>query len=572
MKKIKILTIILAITLMIVGCSNTKTKQSSSESSIKSQSSIDAKYINLTMVTPKTINPITNTDKSVGYIMNLIYDGLFTIDENYNVTPQLVKEYNIAQDGMSIDIKLNDAKWHDGKAVTSNDVNYTIGLIQKSAESPYNEFTKNIASVNIKSDKDFTIKFKAKYAFSIDSLIFPIVSQNHLDSKDVNDKNNNMIGNGKYKIESYTEREGMILSVNKDYYEEVPKAMKNVKVGMVPNEDARTSMVMALDSDITNVTLNDLSKFQEKEFNITKYQGRDYECVLFNYNNSFFKDVNFRKAIAHSINKNRIISEGYMDDATPVNFPLNSKSKYYSSDVKDLEYNKDKAIEYLNKIEYANINAVNTKNDKVDKKQKKSTKKNTKKLTAEEQKKAEQEEAERVKKEAEDKKNKEKDEVKKRLSEMNLKIIVNKDNSERLKTSHIISENLKAIGINNTINQLSDKEMESVLNSKNYDLALVGWNLSSVPDVSSIIASSGYTDDKLNGYMSALTSSASEIETKKAYKVVQKYVRDNVTFISLAIRNNYIVSNSRLKGKITPNEFDVYEGISNLDISSNESK
>lgn len=572
MKKIKVLTVILAITLMIVGCSNTKTKQSSSESSIKSQSSIDAKYINLTMVNPKTINPITNTDKSVGYIMNLLYDGLFTIDENYNVTPQLVREYNIAQDGMSIDIKLKDAKWHDGKDVTSNDVNYTIGLIQKSAESPYNEFTKNIASVNVKSDKEFTIKFKAKYAFSIDSLIFPIVSQNHLNSKDVNDKNNNMIGNGKYKIESYTEREGMILSVNKDYYEEVPKAMKNVKVGMVPNEEARTSMVMALDSDITNVTLNDLSKFQEKEFNITKYQGRDYECVLFNYNNSFFKDVNFRKAIAHSINKDRIISEGYMDDATPVNFPLNSKSKYYSSDVKDLEYNKDKAIEYLNKVEYANINVVNQKNDKVDKKQKKTTKKNTKKLTAEEQKKAEQAEAERVKKEAEDKKNKEKEEVKKRLSEMNLKIIVNKDNSERLKTSHIISENLKAIGINNTINQLSDKEMENALNSKNYDLALVGWKLSSVPDVSSIIASSGYTDNKLNGYMSALTSSTSEIETKKAYKDVQNYVRDNATFISLAIRNNYIVSNSRLKGKITPNEFDVYEGISNLDISSNESK
>lgn len=63
--------------------------------------------------------------------MNLVYDSLFTIDENYNVIPQLVKEYNIAQDGMSIDIKLKDAKWHDGKNVTSNDVNYTIGLIQK---------------------------------------------------------------------------------------------------------------------------------------------------------------------------------------------------------------------------------------------------------------------------------------------------------------------------------------------------------------------------------------------------------------------------------------------------------
>lgn len=570
MKRIKVLTVVLAITLIVAGCSNTKTKQSSSDSSLQSQSSIDAKYINLTMVTPKTINPITNTDKSVGYIMNLVYDSLFTIDENYNVIPQLVKEYNIAQDGMSIDIKLKDAKWHDGKNVTSNDVNYTIGLIQKSADSPYNEFTKNIASVNIKSDKDFTIKFKARYAFSIDSLIFPIVSQNHLDSKDVNDKNNNMIGNGKYKIESYTEREGMVLSVNKDYYEEVPKTMKNIKVGMVPNEEARTSMVMALDSDITNVTLNDLSKFQEKEFNITKYQGRDYECVLFNYNNPFFKDVNFRKAIAHSIDKDRIISEGYMDDATPVNFPLNSKSKYYNSEMKDLEFNKDKAIECLAKVEYTNINSVNQNDNKV-KNQKKSAKKNSKKLTPEEEAKAKKAEEDRIKKEAEEKKNREKEEVKKSLSEMNLKIIVNRDNSERIKTANIINENLKAIGINSTVNQLSDKDMENALNSKNYDLALVGWKLSIIPDASSIIASSGYTDDKLNGYMSALTSSTSEIETKKAYKDVQTYIKDNATFISLAVRNNYIVSNSRLKGEITPNDFDVYEGISNLDIKSNES-
>ncbi|HBF6774369.1 TPA: ABC transporter substrate-binding protein [Clostridioides difficile] len=570
MKRIKVLTVVLAITLIVAGCSNTKTKQSSSDSSLQSQSSIDAKYINLTMVTPKTINPITNTDKSVGYIMNLVYDSLFTIDENYNVIPQLVKEYNIAQDGMSIDIKLKDAKWHDGKNVTSNDVNYTIGLIQKSADSPYNELTKNIASVNIKSDKDFTIKFKARYAFSIDSLIFPIVSQNHLDSKDVNDKNNNMIGNGKYKIESYTEREGMVLSVNKDYYEEIPKTMKNIKVGMVPNEEARTSMVMALDSDITNVTLNDLSKFQEKEFNITKYQGRDYECVLFNYNNPFFKDVNFRKAIAHSIDKDRIISEGYMDDATPVNFPLNSKSKYYNSEMKDLEFNKDKAIECLAKVEYANINSVNQNDNKV-KNQKKSAKKNSKKLTPEEEAKAKKAEEDRIKKEAEEKKNREKEEVKKSLSEMNLKIIVNRDNSERIKTANIINENLKAIGINSTVNQLSDKDMENALNSKNYDLALVGWKLSIIPDASSIIASSGYTDDKLNGYMSALTSSTSEIETKKAYKDVQTYIKDNAIFISLAVRNNYIVSNSRLKGEITPNDFDVYEGISNLDIKSNES-
>ncbi len=54
-----------------------------------------------------------------------------------------------------------------------------------------------------------------------------------------------------------------------------------------------------------------------------------------------------------------------MDDATPVNFPLNSKSKYYNSEMKDLEFNKDKAIECLAKVEYANINSVNQNDNKV---------------------------------------------------------------------------------------------------------------------------------------------------------------------------------------------------------------
>lgn len=37
------------------------------------------------MVILKIINFIINIDKFVGYIMNLVYDSLFIIDENYNV-------------------------------------------------------------------------------------------------------------------------------------------------------------------------------------------------------------------------------------------------------------------------------------------------------------------------------------------------------------------------------------------------------------------------------------------------------------------------------------------------------
>ena len=114
--KIKILVMAFILSFILVGCESSEENTTNED---KATSAINSEYINLTMEKPKTLNPLTNNQKSVGYIMNLIYDGLFTIDQNYNVVPQLVEEYGLAQDGISIDIKLKDAKWHDGKSVTS---------------------------------------------------------------------------------------------------------------------------------------------------------------------------------------------------------------------------------------------------------------------------------------------------------------------------------------------------------------------------------------------------------------------------------------------------------------------
>lgn len=546
MNKLKLLVIMTMIGLVISGCSADEEKISTKD---KEKITINSNYINLTMVKPETINPITNKDKSVGYILNLIYDGLFTVDENYNVTPQLVKEYGISQDGMSIGIKLNDAKWHNDKPVTSYDVKYTVDLIRSNSNSPYNVLVSNISSISIKSNKEFTINFKDKYAFSIDTLIFPIVSKDTLGSlskNNINQEKYNLIGNGAYKIEKYGIREGMILSVNKNYYKELPSYSKDIKVRIVPDEESQVSIVMALDSDISSISLSDLSKFnQEKQFNLTKYEGRNYESILFNYNNVIFKDINFRKAIAHAINKTRILEEGYIRDAKIINFPLNSKSKYYNEDVKQLEYNRDKAKEYLSKINVETIKDVNSEKYKNNKNKTKENNNKTK----------------------ENNKEKDKNEILKELiNSLDLKIVVSKTNNERVKTAHFIREDLKSIGIKSKVVELEGKELNKAIDNKEYDIAIVGWELSNIPDATSIIRASGYTDEKLERYITSLINSTSESQTKDIYKSLQKYVNDNVLFMSLVIRDGYIVTNNRLEGKIFPNEFDVYEGITNLNI------
>ncbi|WP_315168293.1 ABC transporter substrate-binding protein [Metaclostridioides mangenotii] len=613
MKKLKMLIATLVSVVLVSGCSPSKLTENNDE---KSKVYNDSKYINLTMVKPKTINPIINTDESVSYIMNMIYDGLFEIDKNYNVVPRLVKEYSISADGMSIDIELNDARWHNGKDVTSSDVNYTIDLINKTPQSIYKSLTENIASVTVNGSKKLTIKFKSSEAFPTNKLVFPIVSSN-IGSKDVEVDKNNLIGNGQYKIESYSERENMILTANNDYYLDQPKDIKQVKVKTVPDEEARVSMVMSLDSDITDVTINDLSKFQEDKFDITKYQGREFEFISFNFNKSYLQNSDFRKAIAHSINRKNLFEEGYMSDATMVNFPLNSKSEYYNDKIGQLEFSKEKAKSYLDKVKFTgeenkdsnktdasnNKNNYNAKledknktpdsnkdvdknnianseqNDDLDKEKEKGAQANNKadKESGDKQvNKSKNDKSSDTNKNVDVKTNNVSNENKnnnqkiKSLDDIDLSIVVNKDNIERVKTANLISTNLKSVGINSTVEQLSSEDLENAMNTNNYDLAVTGWVLSNVPDVKEIIEYSGYSDEKLSGYMDQLDKETSKDKIRNLYGKMQKNINDNVGFISLFVRNNHIVTNNRLDGKIEPNDFDVYEGITNLNIKTNK--
>ena len=563
MNKMKIMTIILIMVSSLVGCNM---KEESEEVLESKTSAITSKTINLTMMQPKTINPITNKNKSVDYIMNLIYDSLFTINENYDVVPQLVKEYGTSKDGMSINIKLKDIKWHDGSMLTSNDVKFTVDLIKKNIDSPYNILVENIESISIINNKEFNINLKNKYAFSIEMLVFPIVSEKQLGSKkNINDYQSNLVGNGSYKIKKYDQRKSISLIVNDSYYDKLPSTAKNIEVEIVPDEEAQVSMVISLDSDISKISLDDLSKFYEKEFKTTTYESRDYEYLLFNYDNEFFKDINFRKAIISAINKKKILGEGYINYATLINFPLNSKSKYYDKDVKVLEYSKENAKKYLSKVtletkeDNQNINE-NKKEENLKSKDKETNKSS---LNIEKKKNNTTNSVVDTKNEKEDKQK----DIKTQISNLNLKIIVNKDNTERVKSAYIISDNLKEIGIKNTIEELSSEDMNKAMSEKDYDLAIVGWELSIAPDATNILENIGYEDEKLSNYINSLRSATTESQIRDIYKSIQKYVNENALFMSLVIKYDYIVSNRRIEGKISPNSFDIYEDITNLDIA-----
>ena len=334
-KVVKLISLLLATMVFVTGCkSDTDVKSNEVKTSKKT-----SEYINLTMIRASTINPILNTDKSVSYVLDLVYDSLFELDENYNIQPKLVESYSISSNNKKIDITLKDnIKWHDGESLTAKDVKYTYELINENKDSAYNSLVSNISGITVHGSKKLTINFKDSYAFSLETLIFPIVSKDKLDGLKTDElklAKNNLVGSGAYKIKKYEDRDYMILELNSDYYDlNKDNNKKEVYVKMVPDTESQTEMVLSLDSDISKVTLGSISKFTDNDnFVINKYQGRNYDYVLFNYDNKYLNNLDIRKAISFAVDRKSIIKDAYSDRAKLSNFPLNSTSEYYDSDL-----------------------------------------------------------------------------------------------------------------------------------------------------------------------------------------------------------------------------------------------
>ena len=533
-KVVKLVSILLALMVFVVGCSADTEKKSEEKNTSKQDGS---QYINLTMIKPTTINPILNNDKSVSYVLNLVYDSLFEFDENYNLQPKLVDSYNISSNNKSIDITLKDnIKWHNGQSLTASDVKYTYDLIKKNTDSSYYSLVSNISKISVNGSKNLTITFKDGYAFSLETLIFPIVSKDKLDnlkSDKLKLASNNLIGNGAYKIKTYEDRNYMLLELNKDYYDlDKNNNKKEVYVKMVPDNESQTEMVLSLDSDVSRVTLGSISKFVDNDnFVINKYQGRNYDYVLFNYDNEYLKNLDIRKAISFAVDRNSIIKD------------VLSLSKTDDNKEKDTTDDKDNTDEEKTEADdKATNNKENTSDKKDDKKDSKDSKKGRyfKDVTN--------------------------SEVRALLKDVTFKIIVNKNNSERVKAATIISNNLEAIGIKTEIKDLEDDEMTKALDKKDYDLALIGCELPAVSDATYIIKQLGYDDKQLDKYLNALQNANSEDEIKSTYKTLQKYVKEKAIFISFGILDDYVVLNGRLDGELICNDFNVYRGINTIKI------
>ncbi len=73
------------------------------------------------------LRPLELNHRDVVSLLNLVYEGLFEIDDNYQPQPKLAYAYSFSNDGRKVQVTLrDDISFHNGQTLTSADVVATL--------------------------------------------------------------------------------------------------------------------------------------------------------------------------------------------------------------------------------------------------------------------------------------------------------------------------------------------------------------------------------------------------------------------------------------------------------------
>jgi peptide/nickel transport system substrate-binding protein len=293
-------------------------------------------YTEAAIGSPRYINPVLATTNDVDRdLSTIIFSSLMRRISSENISPDLAESYSISDDKKTYDFKLREnVKWHDGIALTADDIIYTVNVIQDPQyRSPLRN---NLQGVEIVKTGDFSIRFTLKNPYDpfLDNLTFGILPKHIWEntpaaSFSLSENNLKPIGSGPYKFiklqkdsdggvknielqsfSDYFSDKAFIKTINFQFYKDEPSAIAEFNAGSVDG--------------ISYISPSNLEKLKDTA-SLIKFNMPRYFAVFFNTNeNKALADKSVRQAFLAATDKQQIINDAENGQAVIVNSPVPS--------------------------------------------------------------------------------------------------------------------------------------------------------------------------------------------------------------------------------------------------------
>jgi len=330
---------------------------------------------------PQLLNPLYASANEVDAdVSGLIFSGLLRYNNDQTLVPDLASHYETNETQTEYIVTLrDDAYWHDGEKVTTDDVITTFELIQESrVASPLRV---SFQGVTIKKLDGNRVSFTLEKPFApfLNSLTVGILPS-HLwsgvapEEMRLSSLNVKPVGSGPYAFEqAIRDSSGRIVGINLKsadaFYGKKP-FITHVNFAFYPAiEDALKDMLEQKTDGIQFLPQRSKEQAQRKFLTWYPLQLSQYTSIFFNQkSNTALKETPVRRAFAHAINKQRITNEALKGEGHPIVGPILKDSIGYDPALEDYRYDPQEAKKILTEAGWKEIDktsAINLKTAQV---------------------------------------------------------------------------------------------------------------------------------------------------------------------------------------------------------------
>ena len=300
---------------------------------------------------PKRLIPMLATDSASGDITSLVFNGLVKYDKNIRLVGDLAESFEMTPDCRLATFHLRKGvKWHDGREFTADDVLFTYQqIIDPKIATPYSSNFETVEKVEKIDPHTVRVSYQVPFAPGLESWGMGIIPKHLLEGKDLNNDpfNRNPIGTGPFRFSGWVTGQKVVIKANADYFEGKPEIEEYI-YRLIPDTATQFLELKALNIDMMTLSPVQYQKqtddsFFKTEFNKFKYPALSYTYVGYNLRDPKFSDKRVRQALTHAINKNAIIQGVLLGLGKPATGPYIPESWAFDPNVKDLDYNPEKA-------------------------------------------------------------------------------------------------------------------------------------------------------------------------------------------------------------------------------------
>ena len=272
---------------------------------------------------PETYNPNAAPNDGAKIVIENVMNKLLKINGFSQIVPDLAESYEFSEDGKTLTFKLfKDVKWHDGEALTAEDVKWTCDQVLKE-KGFASASLESIEEVNVVDDTTVEFKLKEPNAGILSALAWhgtQIMPKHIYEGTDwlENEANQHPIGTGPFKFVEHVPGETITLEANKDYFKDGPY-LDEVIIKIIP--DSEVAFLAFKNGEIDEnrlgtpaTELDALAK--DDQYTITDVAWPNMASIVFNMKEGKFTDPKLRVDLMLGIDKEEIFKKNYKEQGS----------------------------------------------------------------------------------------------------------------------------------------------------------------------------------------------------------------------------------------------------------------